>query len=91
MSNINQIAKGTLYNLLNKEEELYKERMKICRSCKMLLDHNIFGEICNPNLYINPLTDEISYDPKSGYIKGCHCVMGSKTRIKEASCIAGKW
>lgn len=88
---VNQIIKGTLNNLLNLEEDLYKNRIEICRKCKLLIDNKVFGEICNPALYLNPKTNETSKVPKPGFVKGCSCVMGSKARVKEAHCVAGKW
>lgn len=91
MLDFNQIAKGTLNNILNKEEELYTTRIAFCRQCKLLTKHKIFGEICNPNIYVNPNTDEESVNPKPGFINGCGCVIGSKTRVKEAHCPLGKW
>ena len=86
MSIISQIAKGTVNNLLNKEDELYQKRIKMCRSCKLFKQDKIFGEICNPSLYVNPKTEETSRVFKSGFIHGCGCVLRSKTRVKEAEC-----
>ena len=50
---INQIVNGTIKNLLNKDEELFQERIVVCRKCKLLKKHAVFGEICNPSLYLN--------------------------------------
>lgn len=88
---ITQIVKGTVNNILDKEEELSKTRKKICKSCKLLTTVKIFGEVCNSNLFLNPITDEISYNPKPGFIHGCGCVINSKTRVREARCPLKKW
>ena len=91
MLDINQIAKGTLNNILNREEKLYTERVTICHNCKLLLQTKIFGEVCNSNIYLNPNTNEVSYNAKPGFKNGCGCVIGSKARVKEAHCPLGKW
>lgn len=91
MFNINQIVKGTVNNLLNKEDELYNERIKICNTCKLRTINKVFGAICNPNLYLNPTTNETSFNSKPGFKSGCGCVLNSKTRVKEAKCPLGKW
>lgn len=44
---IQQIAQGFYNNLLNKEDDLYQERIKICRSCNLIKVDKIFGEECS--------------------------------------------
>lgn len=88
---VGQIIRGTINNLLNKEEELYTERIAVCHSCKLLAKDKLFGEICNPSIYLNPQTDELSIIEKPGFLAGCGCVIGSKTRVVEAKCPLGKW
>ena len=34
---VSQIIKGTINNLLNFEEQLYKDRIEICRKCKKII------------------------------------------------------
>lgn len=86
-----QILKGTYNNLLNKEQELFKARMIICKSCKLYKEDGVFGAECNPKLYLNPETDETSFKPKEGYIHGCGCILRSKTRVIDTKCPVGKW
>jgi hypothetical protein len=88
---IGQIVEGSYNNLTNKKEELYNERMKICRECKLMKMKGAFGEICNPRLYLNPDTNEVSKTPQEGFYRGCGCVLGSKTRVLRAKCPAKKW
>lgn len=87
---VSQIVKGTINNLLNKEEDLYLKRIAICKSCKLLIQNKLFGEICNPNLYLNPQTNETSTVPRPGFKHGCSCVLASKTRVKDTHCPVGK-
>lgn len=90
MSVISQIAEGFFNNVVNKEQALYEKRIEICRKCPLLKEDLIFGEVCTSKLYINN-KDEISKTPKEGFIKGCGCVMASKTRVDKAHCIINKW
>jgi hypothetical protein len=88
---IRAIAVGTIKNLLNKDEELYLQRIAICHSCKLLKIDKIFGETCNSTLFLNPNTNEISPISKPGFFHGCGCVLGSKCRVIDAKCPLGKW
>lgn len=88
---IGQIIEGTLNNLTDKKRDLFEERMKICRECKLMRKDITFGEICNSRLYLNPETDEVRRKPAPGFHRGCGCVLGSKTRVKRAKCPAKKW
>ena len=64
------------------------ERRKICEACPIL---NPTKGVCNPKLWINPDTDEVSMTPKAGFIRGCNCAVFIKMRNINAHCIAGKW
>ena len=88
---ISQIIEGSYNNLTNKKQDLYKARIKICRGCKLLRKDGAFGEVCNSRLYLNPETDEISKRNKPGFLQGCGCVLGSKTRVESAHCPTNKW
>lgn len=88
---ISQIANGFFNNLTNRNEELFNKRIKICRSCKLHHIDKIFGEVCNPQLYINPITDEVSKKSKEGFTGGCGCVLNSKGRVNSAHCPVNKW
>ena len=86
MSNkVNQIVTGTINNILNREEELFNKRISICRSCKLHKVDNVFGEICNPRLYMNS-NNETSTVSKPGFQHGCGCILRSKCRVKDAHC-----
>lgn len=73
-------------------EEFAKERMAICESCPLYkIDKRYGWPVCNPNAYVNPETNEISYTRKPGYFKGCGCKLTSLTSHKLNHCHAGKW
>lgn len=88
---VRKIVEGTLNNILSINDGLYKERMEICRSCKLMKRNDLFGEMCDKTHYLNPETNQVSKEPKDGFFKGCGCVLASKTRVPEMHCPAGKW
>lgn len=85
-----QLIEGTLKNIFNREEELYKERIAVCKKCVLYKKHKVFGAICNNHLYVNPNTDETSLHPKKDFLKGCGCILRSKCRVIEAKCPINK-
>lgn len=89
MNKIGQIIEGTINNVFNKNENLQQERMKICYKCPLYSSK--FGGQCNNRLWLNVETGDISLVRQQGYIRGCGCVLNSKTRVPEAHCPAGKW
>lgn len=68
--------------------EYVTKRTKICRNCPICDQEN---EICSPDLYINPVTDEISRTAKTGFIKGCGCHLKFKIKNPNSHCPAHKW
>ena len=64
------------------------ERREICEKCPI---YSPARAICNPNLWINPDTNEISTKAKPGFIRGCGCAVKIKMRNLSNHCIAGKW
>ena len=48
------IIDGHLKELFNKEEDLSKQRVTICKSCPLYKIDSILGELCNSKLYLNP-------------------------------------
>lgn len=65
------------------------KRMEICKKC--LLYKSTYGGQCNPKLWLNPETGDISQKPKDGYYKGCGCMLAKKTQSSYAHCPAHKW
>ena len=66
---IGPIIKGHVNELLDKNKDISEVRMEICRKCPLYRD--ILGGQCNPNLWLNPETNEISNRRTVNYIKGC--------------------
>ena len=86
---IGHIIKGHVNELLDKNKDISEVRMEICRKCPLYRD--ILGGQCNPNLWLNPETNEISNRRTVNYIKGCGCRLRAKTRLENESCPAKKW
>ena len=63
-------------------------RLSICTECGI---YDSSRKICNGQLYINPITEDVSKYPKTGYIKGCGCYVPRKVLKTDAKCPAGKW
>lgn len=86
---IGQIVKGHLNEVLGLNKDIKQERLKICYSCPLYSKK--LGGVCNNKLYMNPLTGEVSSQPKDGFKKGCGCRLLSKTTLPEAHCPLNKW
>ena len=67
---IKQIAEGFYNRLVDKEQELYKERIAICKRCAVMKVDDIFGPICSSTMYINPKDGDVSSIKKPGYNRG---------------------
>lgn len=87
--NVGMIVQGHVNELLGLNKDISQERMKICKVCPLFL--NSMGGICNPRLYLNPQTGDVSTKYKDGYGKGCGCRLQAKTKLPNAHCPNGKW
>ena len=59
------------------------ERREICNNCPI---YSPARAICNPNLWLNPETNEVSTKAKAGYIRGCGCHVLIKMRNLTLRC-----
>lgn len=83
------IIKGYVNELLDNNKDISEKRMEICRSCPLFKDS--FGGICNPNLFMNPETLEVSEYKRNGFKSGCGCRLKAKTTLKYAHCPLNRW
>lgn len=67
------------------------KRRKICHACPLYKYVLGQGAICNPDIYFNPETGDVSLEEKEGYVSGCGCSLKSKIKDIESSCPLGKW
>ena len=65
-----------------------EEREAICKKCPIF---SPMRAICNPKLYLNPETNDVSTSAKVGYIRGCGCHVLIKMRNLSNHCVAEKW
>lgn len=68
-------------------EEINKRR-EICNHCGIYDSEN---DLCNGHLYVNPSNNDVSICPKTGYIKGCGCLLSRKIPNELKHCPAKKW
>lgn len=69
--------------------DLVEHRLDICKKCP-LYKKTVYGEICNPYLYIDK-EDNTSRTYKEGFTKGCNCLLRRKASNPENHCIVNKW
>lgn len=86
---IGNIIHGHVNEALNINEDLSKERLKICYECPLYSDK--LGGLCNNKLWLNKKTGDVSLYQKDGYIRGCGCVLDRKVKNINSKCPAGKW
>ena len=55
---VGNIIKGHVNELLGLNKDISKERLKICKQCPLYLED--YGGQCNPRLYLNPETGEVT-------------------------------
>ena len=86
---VGNIIKGHVNELLGLNKDISKERLKICKQCPLYLED--YGGQCNPRLYMNPKTKDVSIEKKDDYYKGCGCRLLAKTTIPNAVCHNEQW
>lgn len=87
---IGKIIKGHLNEVMGNNDSLYEKRIAICKACP-LFKQTKTGPVCNPKLYLDPVTNEYSMIEREGYFKGCGCRLNAKTRDEDSKCPSSKW
>ena len=87
--NVFDIANGHVKEVLNLNQDLSQNRLKICYSCPLYSSK--FGGMCNNKLWLNVNTGDVSSIQKPGYKRGCGCRLQAKTRLPNAVCPLNKW
>ena len=86
-----QVIEGHFKEITRTENDLYSDRIKICKECPLYSVKDGIGEICDPKKCINTKTNSIEILPGQDVICGCGCRLSAKTRVKSASCVLNKW
>lgn len=68
-----------------------EERLKICDVCPLCNKDRGKLWICNPYLWINIETNEVSKKYKQGFKNGCGCNINTRISAKFKTCPVGKW
>lgn len=89
MSQLGDILEGHMNELLHKQEDISFKRLQICDQCP-IVNHTVLGMMCDSNKWINK-NDEVSFEAKEGFTRGCGCRMSAKSTLEQAHCIIGKW
>lgn len=71
-------------------QELYNERIEICKKCPLYKEDKIRGPICDSNKFISPDGIKWSWFRKEGYVRGCGCAL-TKAKNPKNRCIIGLW
>ena len=69
--------------------ELQKQRLEICYTCPLYSTR--FGGFCNNKLYYDPKTGKVDIEYHPNWIKGCGCVLQTKTKNAASACPLSKW
>ena len=62
LKQLSQIGEGWAKDIMNKEQQLYESRIKICKKCPLFTDDLIFKGKCDAKKYYNPETNELEAD-----------------------------
>lgn len=86
---VTNIIKGHFNELVGNNNEIAETRLAICKACPIYSP--AWGGTCSRHLWISPENDDVSFEAKDGYVRGCGCRLLAKTRLANESCVAGKW
>ena len=50
-----------------------------------------YGMRCDERKWISPDGTQASFFKRDGWIKGCGCLLNSKTKNPSNHCVCGKW
>ena len=87
---IGSIVRGHANELFKLNQDISETRLQICEKCP-LYKKNVLGGLCNPRLWLNPETMEVSNSRKDNFYKGCGCRLQAKTRDVKAHCTTKQW
>lgn len=86
---VEQIVEGHYKEITNQENELFEQRIKICKRCPLYTD--ILGGICDSKKCWDIEKNTLKSFPEKNIICGCGCRLNAKLRLKNAKCVLNKW
>lgn len=84
------IVKGHINELLNKQQDLYEQRMKICKECPLITKTTV-GPICDTRKCIDGNETYNRKNKSPNAICGCGCRLNAKLRLEDEKCVLNKW
>ena len=70
---------------------LKEERLAICSRCPLFKKTWDGQHRCDSSKYLSPDGKSVSYLPKTGWVRGCNCLLEVKVTNPSAKCVAGLW
>lgn len=90
MIDLGQIYEGHKNEILKRENELYEQRIKICKECALYTE-SVLGPICDSKKYVNIKTGQPNIFPCADCVNGCGCRLSAAARVIHKKCVLGKW
>lgn len=87
--NVKQIAEGWVNDALKLEQDLYNQRIPICKNCPLYSESKL-GPMCDAKKCIDG-NEVLSSYPGNGKTCGCGCFIEKKVRVKNSKCVRGLW
>ena len=84
------IIKGHINELLKKQQDLYKERIKICNECPLKTKTSL-GVVCDNKKCIENDSIYSNKNKSPNAICGCGCRLEAKLRLEDETCVLKKW
>lgn len=85
---VGQIVEGHYKEITKKENDLYNERIVICKECPLYSD-TVLGPVCDSKKCYKE--GRVENFPSKGAICGCGCRLGAALRVLNKKCVLNKW
>ena len=92
-NNIPQVIEGhvnevkeILHLTSERKKEIHAYRENICNTCPIRSNNS-----CDFKKWINPITKEVAFGERKGFVRGCGCRLSAKQKAFNARCPAGFW
>lgn len=86
---IGQIVEGHIKEITKQENDLYNERIKICKQCPLYSER--LGGVCDAKKCLDETKNQMVSYPGKNITCGCGCRLQAKARLISAKCVLNKW
>lgn len=87
---VGQIVEGHYKEITKKENDLYDERIVICKECPLYSD-TVLGPVCDSKKCWNKKENILETFPNGNNTCGCGCRLKAALRVKNKKCVLNKW